>query len=55
MRCSELPGRHEASENLIRVVPAKVQECVALLGDAYLLDNAAHANVFSDVIPCLLW
>ena len=28
------------------VVPAKVQECVALLGDAYLLDKAVHANVF---------
>ena len=44
---------HEPRENVIRVVAAKVEICVALLGDAYLFDKAATLTL-SDVIPCLL-
>ena len=47
--------RHETSKDLLGVVAAKVQKCVALLGDAYLLDKAANTDIRSDVLFCLLW
>ena len=47
--------RHETREDLPRVSAAKVEKYVALFGDAYLFDKAAHTNALPDMILRLFW
>ena len=55
LHTSNVLCRHEASKNLIGVVPAEVQKCVALPGDAYLLNHSSDADILSDVVLGLFW
>jgi hypothetical protein len=53
--CGNILRRNKSSEDLLRVSLAEIDKGVALLGKAYLLDKAANAGVFADVIFRLLW
>ena len=44
---------HKTSKDLLWVVAAKVQKGVALLRNAYLLNQPPHTNGLSDVNLCL--
>jgi hypothetical protein len=45
--------RDESCEDLLGISPAEVEESVALLGKAHLLNKTAYAGIFSDVVLAL--